>query len=199
MLPYSLHYFKELIETGRISEIRPSNVWYEDWTDYSPSGSGNTSVSAMQIQVFDIFKGNAQFEEILGGCLDDIFDNSLHADSTDLCQKYKLFPDLSDWKGKILLLETSEEKPEPDDFKKMLRTLKETGVFEVISGLLVGKPMDETFYDDYKEALLEIIDSNIPIVYNLNVGHATPRAIVPFGVHAHVDATEQVIRFDYNK
>ncbi len=65
--------------------------------------------------------------------------------------------------------------------------------------LLVGKPMDETFYDDYKEALLDIIDSNIPIVYNLNVGHATPRAIVPFGVHAHVDATEQVIRFDYNK
>ena len=45
--------------------------------------------------------------------------------------------------------------------------------------------MDETFYDDYKEALLDIIDSNIPIVYNLNVGHATPRAIVPFGVHAY--------------
>ncbi len=30
-LPYSRHYFKELIETGKISEIRPnSNVWYED-------------------------------------------------------------------------------------------------------------------------------------------------------------------------
>ena len=84
-------------------------------------------------------------------------------------------------------------------FKKMLQTLKNTGIFEAISGLLVGKPMDETFYDDYKEALLDIIDSNIPILYNLNVGHATPRAIVPFGVHAHVDAQEQVIRFDYNK
>ena len=59
--------------------------------------------------------------------------------------------------------------------------------------------MDETFYDDYKEALMDTIDSNIPIVYNLNVGHATPRTIVPFGVHAYVDATEQVIRFDYNK
>ncbi|TVV54192.1 LD-carboxypeptidase, partial [Streptococcus pneumoniae] len=55
------------------------------------------------------------------------------------------------------------------------------------------------FHDDYKEALLDIIDSNIPIVYNLNVGHATPRAIVPVGVHAHVDAQDQVIRFDYNK
>ena len=81
----------------------------------------------------------------------------------------------------------------------MVQALKETGVFEVISGLLVGKPMDETFYDDYKEALMSIVDSNIPIVYNLNVGHATPRAIVPFGFHAYVDAQEQVIRFDDNK
>ena len=202
MLPYSLHYFKELIETGKISEIRPSDLWYEERADFSPKALGTPRVSHVNTG-FDLLQGTAQFEgEILGGCLEslyDIFDNSLHADSTDLCQKYKLFPDLSDWEGKILLLETSQEKPEPDDFKKMLQTLKETGVFEVISGLLVGKPMDETFYDDYKEALLDIIDSIIPIVCNLNIGHATPRAIVPFGVHAYVDAKEQVIRFDHNK
>ena len=78
------------------------------------------------------------------------------------------------------MLETSEEKPEPDVFKKNVAGFKKKlGIFEVISGLLVGKPMDETFYDDYKEALLDIIDNNIPIIYNLNVGHATPRAIVP--------------------
>ena len=202
MLPYSLHYFKELIETGRISEIRPSNVWYEERTDFSPK-LWEHLVSAMQIQVLTCYKAmlssRGKSSAVASNPSYDIFDNSLHADSTDLCQKYKLFPDLSDWEGKILLLETSEEKPEPDDFKKMLQALEETGIFEVISGLLVGKPMDETFYDDYKEALLDIIDSNIPIIYNLNVGHATPRAIVPFGVHAHVDATEQVIHFDYNK
>ncbi|HGJ9625636.1 TPA: S66 peptidase family protein [Streptococcus pneumoniae] len=162
MLAYSLHYFKELIETGRISEIRPSDIWYEERTDFSPTALGTPRVSHTNTG-FDLLQGRAQFE------------------------------------GKILLLETSEEKPKPEDFKKMLLTLKDTGIFAVINGLLVGKPMDETFHDDYKEALLDIIDSNIPIVYNLNVGHATPRAIVPFGVHAHVDAQEQVIRFDYNK
>ena len=202
MLPYSLHYFKELIETGRISEIRPSDVWYEERTDFSPKAFGNTSCQPCKYRFWTCYRNASSRGKILGGCLEslyDIFDNSRYVDSTELCQKYRLFPDLSDWKGKILLLETSEEKPEPDDFKKMLQALKETGIFEVISGLLVGKPMDETFYDDYKEALLDIIDSNIPIVYNLNVGHATPRAIVPFGVHAHVDAKKQVIRFDYNK
>jgi len=182
--------------------LSSSDLWYEERTDFSPNALGTPRVSHANTG-FDLLQGNAQFEgEILGGCLEslyDIFDNSRYADSTDLCQEYRLFPDLCDWEGKILLLETSEEKPEPDDFKKMLRTLKDTGIFGVISGLLVGKPMDETFYDDYKEALLDIIDSNIPIVYNLNVGHATPRAIVPFGVHAYVDTQKQVIRFDYNK
>ena len=55
--------------------------------------------------------------------------------------------------------------------------------------------MDETYYGEYKQILLDVIDTDIPILYNLNVGHATPRAIVPFGAKAEVDANEQVIRF----
>ena len=127
MLPYSRHYFKELIETGRISEIHPSNVWYEERTDFSPKPWEHL-VSAMQIQVLTCYKAMLSLREkssVVASSLSiDIFDNSLHADSTDLCQKYKLFPDLSDWEGKILLLETSEEKPEPDDFKKNVANFK---------------------------------------------------------------------------
>ncbi len=50
-------------------------------------------------------------------------------------------------------------------------------------------------------ASIKIIDKAISRdfwVYNLNVGHATPRAIVP-SESTPIDATEQVIRFDYNK
>lgn len=28
MLPYTKKYFEELIRTGKIEEIRPSNIWY---------------------------------------------------------------------------------------------------------------------------------------------------------------------------
>ena len=77
----------------------------------------------------------------------------------------------------------------------MIEALKNTGIFDVIHGILVGKPMDETYYDEYKQILLDVIDTDVPILYNVNVGHATPRAIVPFGMKAEVDANEQVIRF----
>lgn len=70
MLAYSLHYFKELIETGRISEIRPSDVWYEERTDFSPTALGTPRVSHTNTG-FDLLQGSAQFEgKILGGCLE---------------------------------------------------------------------------------------------------------------------------------
>jgi Uncharacterized proteins, homologs of microcin C7 resistance protein MccF len=198
MLPYTLSYFKELIGTGTISEIRPSNVWYDERTDFSEKALG-TKRTRHENQGFELLKGKAIFTgEILGGCLESlyqIFDNTRYEDTIELCAQYQLFPSFSEWAGKILLLETSEEKPEPTLYRKMLETLKATGIFTVLNGILVGKPMDETYYGEYKQILLDVIDTDIPILYNLNVGHATPRAIVLFGVKAEVDANEQVIRF----
>ena len=56
--------------------------------------------------------------------------------------------------------------------------------------------MDETYAEEYKRLLVEVIDRpELPIVFNLNIGHAMPRCIMPFGVDAAVDAEKQVIRF----
>lgn len=56
--------------------------------------------------------------------------------------------------------------------------------------------MDEVYADEYKELLVKVVDKPaLPIVFNINVGHAMPRCIVPFGVNAVVDAEKQTIRF----
>ena len=137
----------------------------------------------------------------MGGCLEsiyDIFDNSRFEDTVSLCEKYNLFPKLEDWKGKILLLETSEEKTAPELFRKMINVLKDYGLFDVLTGVLVGKPQNEIHYDEYKSILLEeLSDKNVSIVYNVNVGHSTPRCIIPFGIEAEVNVKEQVITFNY--
>lgn len=96
----------------------------------------------------------------------------------------------------ILLLESSEGKMSPEKYRKAVLALKETGIFDVISGILIGKPMDETYVQEYKQILVDVIDhSNLPIVCNINIGHAQPRCIIPFGVAATVDIDNQVIRF----
>lgn len=201
MLPYTKKYFEELITTGKINEIRPSKVWYKERSNFSEDALGQ-SMDSFPNDGFELLRGKPKFKgEILGGCIEsiyDIFNKSRFDDTVSLCKKYHLFPKLSEWENKILLLETSEEKSSPSLYRKMIQVLKDYGLFDVLSGVLVGKPQDEVYYDEYKEILLkEITNTELPILYNLNVGHGTPRCIIPFGVKAEVNANDQVIRFNY--
>lgn len=201
MLPYTKLYFEELLNKQRIQNVQPSSEWYEERLDYSKKSLG-VALKKHINHGFELLRGASEFEgKILGGCLEsifDIFDNSRYEDTISLCDKYELFPSLEEWKGKILLLETSEEKPTPDIFREMIKKLEEIGLFDVISGVLVGKPQNETYYDEYKTIILdEISNKTLSIVYNVNVGHATPRCIIPFGINAHVNIKEQIISFDY--
>ena len=201
MLPYSKHYFEELIETGRIAEVRPSAVWYEERADWSPARL-DTEPAAHDNRGFELLQGPPVFRgKILGGCictLFDIFDGGRYADSPELCAKYGLFPSVEDWRGKILLLESSEERPSPEKYRAALLYLKNAGVLEAVSGILVGKPQNEVYDKEYRQILCEVVDDpNKPILCNLAVGHALPRCILPFGVEAEVDAEKQRIKFLY--
>ena len=200
-IAYSRRYFEELIMTGRISEIRPSDVWYDSRTDFSEAAAG-TSMPSHSNEGFELLQGSSVFSgAILGGCIDTIFDlfnNERYEDSPRMCAKYSLFPAKEDWEGKILLLESSEEQPSPEKYRRMIRALKATDVFDVINGILVGKPADERYAEEYKQILIEETSRpELPILANINIGHATPRCIIPFGVEAEADAVRQRISFQY--
>lgn len=93
------------------------------------------------------------------------------------------YEEREEWRGKILFIETCEEKPVPDIFEREIRALKSKGVFDVINGVLIGKPQDEAYYEEYKEIVIKEIDNEkLPIVYNVNFGHATPRCVL----HCHL-------------
>ncbi len=199
MLPYSRRYFEELISTGGIREIVPSDIWYGERESFTPDQVGKELTSHPD-RGFELLQGPAVFSgKILGGCIDsmyDFFNGELYADMPLLCEKYGLFPALEDWRGHILLLESSEEKMPPEKYRRALEYFKEKGVFDVVSGVLVGKPMDETYVEEYKRHLIDVIgDPRLPVVCNINIGHAEPRCIIPFGVEAVVDVEKQVIRF----
>ncbi len=200
MLPYTRRFFEELITTGTIKEITPSDVWYEERTDYSKEMIG-TPLPVHKNQGFELLQGAPVFSgKILGGCIDtlyDIFYDGRYVDMPSLCRQYHLFPSAEDWAGRILLIETSEERMTPDKYRRALTYLKEAGVFSAVNGVLVGKPADEMYDAEYRALLTEVIgDPALPVVCNLNVGHALPRCIIPFGVNATVDVNKQRILFD---
>lgn len=200
MLPYTRRYFEELLRTGTIRQVKPSEVWYEGRTDYSPARLG-TPLPAHPAEGWKLLQGPPVFSgKILGGCLDtihDFFDGERYADMPALCQKYGLFPGAADWQGRILLLETSEEQMSPEKFSRALGFLKQAGVFKAVSGILFGRPMDNVHREEYHRRLAAVVDDpSLPILADVSVGHALPRCILPFGVNARVDAQAQTITFD---
>jgi muramoyltetrapeptide carboxypeptidase LdcA involved in peptidoglycan recycling len=124
----------------------------------------------------------------------EVFWVVVYGDEKAICDKYGLFPTTNEWKNKILFIETYQKKPKPEQFKKELLALKNTGIFDVISGIIVGKPQDEQYYEEYKEIYYKIIENkDLPILYNVNFGHAEPRCIIPYGIQTEVDLDKRVI------
>ena len=147
---------------------------------------------------FELLQGSEIFQGgLLGGCLESLYDvltNSRYEDEKEVCERYDLFPNKEEWIGKILFIETCEEKPTPELFEREVLLLKEKGVFDVVNGVLVGKPQDEAYYQEYKDILIRVIDNEkLPIVYNVNFGHAMPRCALQYGAVAKVDMKQKKI------
>lgn len=128
---------------------------------------------------------------LLGGCIESLYDQltgERYTQEKDIIEKYEIFPKVEEWNKKIFFAETSEEKPSPEKLEKMLATLDEAGVLGVVAAVIVGKPQDEKYYEEYKQVWLEATEKyNLPILYNINIGHAAPRCILPYGGNVSID------------
>ncbi|MER2225941.1 MAG: S66 peptidase family protein [Carnobacterium sp.] len=201
LLPYTKETLHGYFEGHEQQEIRSSNLWYEERTDFSKQVLGQDRMQHDENYGYEVLQGTGTFSgPLLGGCVESLYDvlvGERYPDEAEICKNYQLFPSLKEWTGKILFLETSEEKPTPDTLKKYLKTLKQTGIFSVISGMIIGKPQNEVYYEDYKDIFLKVIDDEtLPILYNVNFGHAYPRCALPYGVNATVDLDGKIIRLD---
>lgn len=201
MLPYSKKAFESYIEGNEYREITSSEIWYQERTDFSKAAVGTERISHKEEHEFELLQGKDYFEgRLLGGCLESLYDiltTTRYENEKAVCEKYGLFPDIAEWKEKILFIETCEEKPVPEQFEKEIVILKEKGVFDVVSGVLVGKPQDEAYYDEYKDILVKVVNNpELPIVYNVNFGHAAPRCVLQYGIMTRVDMKKKKIYLD---
>ncbi|MEX1308505.1 MAG: S66 peptidase family protein, partial [Eubacteriales bacterium] len=106
---------------------------YKDWSDESVLGQ----LGEMHTNTGPLYMlGETPTEgQLWGGCIE-----VLHHDLNGT--RYWPGPDFFD--GKILFLETSEDKPTPMQVGYMVRNLASQGILSRISGLLFGRPKDYT-------------------------------------------------------
>ncbi|WP_411844202.1 S66 peptidase family protein [Salinicoccus sp. HZC-1] len=118
---------------------------------------------------------------LIGGCF-EVFNNM---------RGTEIFPDIEVFDGAILFLETSEVHIDPKFFEDYLRALSVMGIFEWVNGVIVGRPQDGIYYEEYKEIWRQILKEagreDLPVLYNMNFGHNEPKFILPYGLQAEVD------------
>lgn len=193
MLAYTKSSFENLFYK-KFKPIVSSPIWYLEREDFSPSSVGIPRKEIQETKGYEVLQGQGVVDgSLLGGCLESMYD-MLSGAAKEICDRYQVFPSKEEWAGKILLLETSERQVSPSEYKQMLSLLKEYGIFEEIKGIIHGKPMDEKYYQEYKKILVEVVHQpNLPILYNVNVGHATPRGIYPLNSMIRLNLDEKII------
>lgn len=188
MFDYTKHWInKVLFDDNPIGEIYPSEYWTSERLEWEDSKNNSISRKLIQNNGFDFVQGHSIVRgHLLGGCLNVI----------DRLRGTEIFPQNDEWEGAILFIETSESIPSPQYFRYWLRSLASIGVLKKLAGIIVGKPYDNCYYDEYKETILKIVAEeeklcDLPIVFNMNFGHTAPMFIIPYGALAEINCIEK--------
>lgn len=196
MHEYTKKYLEDTLFKNENIIIQSSKEWTNDridWTD--PTKDNDFRKMTLEEHGYEILQGSGIFEgKLLGGCLEVM----------DMLIGTNIWPNENEWANKILFIETSEIKPSPDNVKYFLRHLVALGIMNKISGIIVGKPKGETYYDEYKKVFLKVIKEEagldtLPIMYNVNFGHSAPMCILPYGLNAIVDLDNKIITIENEK
>lgn len=129
--------------------------------------------------------------ELFGGCLEVL----------DWLRGTSAWPVGDEWSGRLLFFEPSEEKPTPLQVERILRSFGVQGIFDRVTGVLVGRARDHSAEE--KAALAAAIRGvvaeefgrpDLPLVANLPFGHTDPQWVLPLGVQAELDVDAQTLR-----
>lgn len=181
---------KALFSSDVIGSVESSKEWTSEWLEWSDKRNSQIKRKMNENKGYEILQGKGKVKgQLLGGCIEVL----------EFAKGTEIWPSLEEWENKILFLETSEDKPTPDYIRWWMRNYAAQGILDKINGVVIGKPIHEKFYNEYKQEYLKVIRDeakrdDLPILYNMNFGHAAPMTILPYGVEAEIDCDNNEFR-----
>lgn len=180
---YTLEHFDRAVTSGEpIGRIEPATHWTEELLDWRTKTDLTRARTRSESGGWSWLREGVGAGQLVGGCIESL----QHLRGTDF------WPDFS---GRILFLETSEEKPSPARVDGILMDYQNMGVFDRIEGLLIGRPM--YYSDEEKQELRDVVqtrtaDFSFPVVTDMDFGHTAPQFTLPLGCVARLDAAARV-------
>jgi muramoyltetrapeptide carboxypeptidase len=185
VLPFTDRYLRAAwFDDGPI-ELEPAESWTDEFLDFDKQTDLTRARALRAGEGWVTLRGGRASGPLLGGCLES------------LCWHVKGSPAWLDPTGAIVFLETSEEAPSPAHVDAYLTDLEQLGVFEGAAALVVARPYG---YTPERAALLwDVVvqrteTAGIPVLANVDCGHADPMLTLPIGAQAELDADAKTFR-----
>lgn len=180
---------KTLFETTPVGVIEPNRAgWTVEHLNWADPENQKIKRTLRAPTGPKLLQGSGKVQgHLLGGCLEVM----------EMLKGTAFWPTLEQWMGAILFIETSEEAPDVENVKRWIRNYGSQGILEVINGIILGRPggnlsEDKMFqYDDALKTVIvdELGLKDLPIMTQMDFGHTDPMFVIPYGVQAEMDCT----------
>lgn len=192
LFPYMVDSVRRtLFSSEPIGVIEPNRAgWTVEFLDWSDPANQSRKRTLQPSTGWRWLQGSGlQRGHLIGGCIEVL----------DWLRGTPYWPEPAQWRNAILFLETSEEGPSPGAVARYLRCYAALGVLPLLAGLLVARPggqVDPATFVAYDQAVQQVVVAengltDLPIITGMDFGHTDPMFVLPLGVQAEIDCTQQ--------
>lgn len=187
MSDYTVKWLKKtLFSSDILGNIPQSEEWTSEFLPWEIKNK-DTKRKFKLNNGYQLLQGEKTVQgRLIGGCIEVM----------EFIKGTEFFPKIDDFDGSILFFETSEEKPAPSFFEYWLRNYGTMGILEKINGMVFGKPQDEMYFEEYKNAIIKVLAEygreDLPVLYNLSFGHCEPKYCIPYGAMAEINCEQKL-------
>lgn len=191
--PYTRRQVRRALRATPFGELRPAEEWTDSYADFEPGETRSWFPSEGWIW-HGPDEGTVR-GPVVGGCLSML--------RTQLALEAASVP-IRGPEGCVLVVETSGESPPAAAVERFFGALGERGALDAAAALLVGKPETpggslaerEQYRTEQRRTIRETVGryADLPIIFDLDVGHAAPVLPLPLGGPVEIDFGAEAIR-----
>ena len=165
------HLLAALFTASPVGDLRPSRYWTDEYLEWGTREDLSRPRTLRPGDGWSWLREGSARGTLLGGCLPSM----MHLRGTEYWPSFE---------GCIFFWELPEGPVDPNEVDSLLMDLELSGVFDQITGMVVGRPYQYTAEKerDLDELLLERLDRwSFPILTNVEIGHTDPVVTIPIG------------------
>ncbi len=189
MHPYQIDDInRTLFSAHPIGRILPNtHGWTSERLEWADIALQQTKRKLVKSTNWNFLQGSGTVRgRLLGGCMEAL----------EFLKGTDFWVNRNEWAGAILFIETSEVMPDPQYFRWWLRNYAAQGILHKLSGIIMGRPYDNRYVDEYNKILIKIISEeeglpSMPIITEMDFGHTCPTFTIPLGVTAEINSDQQ--------